>query len=161
MIVPPLASMRSAPGTTVGMSLIAPTKSILPSAMTSAALRTGGRPVPSTSVPLVMTVVPAESFMGGLRERRWQHRNSPFQVLEAPAKHGKVSVWWSRHSCLPFSSQAGKNACSTKTELSHHSIPASGSTNLHPIASLAYHCPMLRELAVQNLAVIEDVRVEL
>src|SRR4029079_13109475 len=34
-------------------------------------------------------------------------------------------------------------------------------TDLHPRAGVAYHCGMLRELAVQNLALIEDVRVEL
>ena len=34
-------------------------------------------------------------------------------------------------------------------------------TDLHLLARLTYHCGMLRELAVQNLAPIEDVRVEL
>src|SRR5204863_5405994 len=34
-------------------------------------------------------------------------------------------------------------------------------THLHQPAELAYHCDMLRELAVQSLALIEDVRVEL
>ncbi len=33
--------------------------------------------------------------------------------------------------------------------------------HLHPFGWLPYHCGMLRELAVQNLALIEDVRVEL
>src|SRR5207248_5461884 len=35
------------------------------------------------------------------------------------------------------------------------------STHLHRPAGVPYHCGMLRELAVQNLALIEDVRVEL
>src|SRR4051812_36894402 len=36
-----------------------------PSVATSAASRTGGPPLPSTSVPLVMIVVPVASFMVG------------------------------------------------------------------------------------------------
>ena len=39
--------------------------------------------------------------------------------------------------------------------------PVATTPDLHPAGELTYHAGMLRELSVQNLAVIEDVRVEL
>src|SRR5262245_61333456 len=51
------------------------------------------------------------------------------------------------------------NASSPARTVSGQVVPVL--THLRAVARVTYHCGMLRELAVQNLALIEDVRVEL
>src|SRR5262249_45833840 len=73
MMVPPRASMRRASGGTDRAPVTGPAKRIIPSSMTRAPSRTGGAPVPSTSWPLQIIVVPDAVFMVEPSDARWYH----------------------------------------------------------------------------------------